>query len=47
MYIACRGYQWPLESVVPNTPGWKRIFDRRFEQVRIEDVARVGTSSME
>eukprot|EP01082_Thalassiosira_pseudonana_P002135 g2352.t1 g2352 contig11:1243640-1245470(-) len=33
-----RGYKWPLEAVVPNTPGWKRIMDRRFEQIeRIPD----------
>lgn len=28
-----RGYKWPLEEVVPNTPGWKRTLTRRFEQV--------------
>ncbi|KAL7465427.1 hypothetical protein ACHAXS_005772 [Conticribra weissflogii] len=33
-----RGYKWPLEKVVPDTPGWDRIMRRRFEQVaRIED----------
>eukprot|EP00571_Detonula_confervacea_P016403 CAMPEP_0172303236 /NCGR_PEP_ID=MMETSP1058-20130122/4802_1 /TAXON_ID=83371 /ORGANISM="Detonula confervacea, Strain CCMP 353" /LENGTH=402 /DNA_ID=CAMNT_0013013977 /DNA_START=57 /DNA_END=1265 /DNA_ORIENTATION=- len=33
-----RGYKWPLEKVVPDTPGWKRIMNRRFEQIeRIED----------
>ena len=33
-----RGYRWPLEEMVPNTPGWRRIMERRFEQVsRVED----------
>mmetsp|Transcript_4838 Transcript_4838/g.10401 ORF Transcript_4838/g.10401 Transcript_4838/m.10401 type:complete len:403 (-) Transcript_4838:438-1646(-) len=33
-----RGYKWPLEKMVPDTPGWKRIMDKRFEQVeRVED----------
>jgi len=33
-----RGYKWPLEKVVPDTPGWRRICDRRFEQIeRVED----------
>lgn len=33
-----RGYKWPLEKMVPDTPGWKRIMNRRFEQVeRVED----------
>lgn len=27
------GYTWPLPHVVPNTPGWRRIMDRRFEQI--------------
>ncbi|KAL7525156.1 hypothetical protein ACHAXR_000882, partial [Thalassiosira sp. AJA248-18] len=33
-----RGYKWPLEKMVPDTPGWKRIMNRRFEQVeRVQD----------
>lgn len=28
-----RGYKWPLEKMVPETPGWRRIMERRFEQV--------------
>mmetsp|Transcript_30016 Transcript_30016/g.34877 ORF Transcript_30016/g.34877 Transcript_30016/m.34877 type:complete len:350 (+) Transcript_30016:77-1126(+) len=28
-----RGYQWPLPELKPNTPGWRKIFDRRFEQI--------------
>ena len=34
-----RGYEWPLSELVPNTPGWRTIFERRFEQVEttIED----------
>merc|ERR1719287_387615 len=33
-----RGYKWPLEKVIPDTPGWRRILDRRFEQIeRVED----------
>mmetsp|Transcript_11704 Transcript_11704/g.28767 ORF Transcript_11704/g.28767 Transcript_11704/m.28767 type:complete len:414 (-) Transcript_11704:192-1433(-) len=32
-----RGYKWPLEKVIPDTPGWRRILDRRFEQIeRVE-----------
>lgn len=27
------GYQWPLPHMVPNTPGWRRIMNRRFEQI--------------
>ena len=30
---AARGYEWPLPEVVPNTPGWRTIFERRFEQI--------------
>ena len=33
-----RGYEWPLPELVPNTEGWRRIFDRRFKQLeRIRD----------
>ena len=33
-----RGYQWPLKEVVPNTEGWRRLADRKFEQVeRMDD----------
>jgi len=33
-----RGYSWPFEKLVPDTPGWRNIFERRFEQLRrIED----------
>jgi hypothetical protein len=33
-----RGYKWPLPELVPNTDGWRRIFDRRFKQLqRIKD----------
>lgn len=28
-----RGYEWPLPELVPNTPGWRNIFSRRFEQI--------------
>mmetsp|Transcript_28874 Transcript_28874/g.52229 ORF Transcript_28874/g.52229 Transcript_28874/m.52229 type:complete len:344 (+) Transcript_28874:17-1048(+) len=28
-----RNYTWPLEELVPNTPGWRRIIDRRFQQI--------------
>lgn len=28
-----RGYEWPLPSLVPDTPGWKTIFERRFKQI--------------
>lgn len=28
-----RGYKWPLAKMVPDTPGWRRIMERRFEQV--------------
>ena len=27
------GYKWPLPHVKPNTAGWRRIMDRRFEQI--------------
>lgn len=29
-----RGYQWPLKEVVPNTEGWRNIFNRRSEQIQ-------------
>ena len=29
-----RNYTWPLKRYVPDTPGWKSLMDRRFEQVR-------------
>ena len=33
-----RGYKWPLDEMVPETPGWRRIMERRFEQVsRVQD----------
>jgi len=33
-----RQYSWPLPEVVPNTEGWRNIFDRRWNQVeRIPD----------
>lgn len=33
-----RGYEWPLKKLVPDTEGWKKIYDRRFKQIqRIED----------
>lgn len=28
-----REYEWPLKKFVPDTPGWKTIFERRFEQI--------------
>lgn len=28
-----RNYTWPLKELVPNTPGWHRIIDRRFQQI--------------
>jgi hypothetical protein len=28
-----RNYTWPLESVVPNTDGWRALMKRRFDQV--------------
>ena len=35
---AARGYEWPLEKLVPDTEGWKKLYRRRFEQLsRIED----------
>jgi len=30
-----RGYKWPIENFVPDTPGWDRIMRRRFDQVRV------------
>ena len=40
------GYKWPLESMVPDTPGWKRILNRRFEQVRSYFASVVGVIRM-
>ena len=40
------GYKWPLESMVPDTPGWKRILNRRFEQVRPYFASVVGVIRM-
>lgn len=34
-----RGYSWPLEKMVPNTPGWRRIMQRRFDQVSFISLA--------
>lgn len=28
-----RNYSWPLPHFVPDTPGWRRLMSRRFEQV--------------
>ena len=28
-----KGYQWPLPKVVPDTPGWRKLMERRFEQI--------------
>lgn len=28
-----RGYQWPLRKFVPDTAGWRKIFERRFKQI--------------
>jgi hypothetical protein len=34
-----RGYQWPLPELNPNTIGWRKIYDRRMEQLNaIEDI---------
>jgi hypothetical protein len=33
-----RNYTWPLSEVVPNTPGWAKLMNRRFRQIeRIPD----------
>jgi len=33
-----RGWEWPLKNFVPDTLGWRKLMERRFEQVsRIED----------
>jgi hypothetical protein len=29
-----RGHKWPIEEFVPNTEGWKKIYDRRIEQIQ-------------
>ena len=28
-----RGYEWPLKKLVPDTPGWNAIYERRFKQI--------------
>lgn len=28
-----RGYEWPLKKLNPDTPGWRSIFYKRFEQI--------------
>ena len=33
--IQNRGYKWPIEKFVPDTPGWDRLMRRRFDQVRV------------
>jgi hypothetical protein len=30
---AARNYTWPLEHVVPDTPGWTKLMERRFRQL--------------
>ena len=33
-----RGYTWPIQNYVPNTPGWKKLMNQRFAQVeQIQD----------
>jgi len=33
-----RNYTWPIEEYVPNTPGWRKLYEHRFRQVsEIED----------
>lgn len=29
-----RNYTWPVKNYVPDTPGWRRIFERRFAQIQ-------------
>lgn len=29
-----RNYTWPLQELVPNTPGWRKLMNRRFDQVQ-------------
>ena len=29
-----RNYTWPVQTYVPDTPGWRRIFERRFAQIQ-------------
>jgi len=34
-----RAYQWPLPEMNPNTPGWRKIYDRRMDQLNaVEDI---------
>jgi hypothetical protein len=28
-----RGYQWPIQTYVPDTEGWKSLMDRRLDQI--------------
>lgn len=28
-----RGHEWPLKKLVPDTPGWNAIYERRFKQI--------------
>jgi len=28
-----RNYTWPLPEMVPETPGWRRLMERRFRQI--------------
>ena len=43
-----RNYSWPLPHFVPDTPGWRRLMSRRFEQVeRIPDVTSKEKSKTE
>jgi hypothetical protein len=29
-----RGHKWPIEEFVPNTEGWRKINERRIEQIQ-------------
>jgi hypothetical protein len=36
-----RNYTWPPKEYVPNTPGWKKLFDHRFRQIaEIDDIGK-------
>ena len=28
-----RNYTWPIPAMVPETPGWRRLMERRFRQI--------------
>lgn len=28
-----RNYTWPIPEMVPETPGWRRLMERRFRQI--------------